>query len=81
MQLLHACKPLASYHKSKASLGKNNFLLFQRLIKFMYESKKRKASGMASKYYAVRTGHRPGVYKTWAECKENVTGFSGAQCK
>ncbi|MCX7781507.1 MAG: ribonuclease H family protein [Negativicutes bacterium] len=34
-----------------------------------------------AKYYAVRTGRIPGIYKTWAECKEQVDGFPGAQFK
>lgn len=33
------------------------------------------------KYYAVRKGKKPGIYLTWDECKENVTGFSGAEYK
>lgn len=33
------------------------------------------------KYYAVRKGKNPGIYKTWAECKEQVGGFSGAEFK
>lgn len=30
-------------------------------------------------YYAVKIGKVPGIYNTWAECSENVTGFSGAK--
>lgn len=33
---------------------------------------------MASKYYAVKKGRKPGVYRTWADCKKQVDGFSGA---
>lgn len=29
-------------------------------------------------YYAVKVGRNPGVYITWNECKEQVTGYSGA---
>lgn len=29
-------------------------------------------------YYAVRHGHRPGIYHTWDECKEQVQGFPNA---
>ncbi len=36
---------------------------------------------MAKKYYAVKKGLAPGVYLTWAECKKNVDGFSGAVYK
>ena len=31
-----------------------------------------------SKYYAVKKGKHPGVYKTWSECQQQVSGFSGA---
>ena len=27
-------------------------------------------------FYAVRRGHQHGIYKTWAECKKQVDGFS-----
>ncbi len=33
------------------------------------------------KYYAVRCGRKPGIYKTWEECKEQVYKFSGAEYK
>lgn len=33
---------------------------------------------MAKKYYAVKKGVVPGIYRTWAECKQNIDGFSGA---
>ncbi len=36
---------------------------------------------MAKNYYAVKAGHKPGIYKTWAECKKQVDGFSGASYK
>lgn len=29
-------------------------------------------------YYAVRKGHKPGIYKSWDECKKMVMGYSGA---
>ena len=47
-------------------------------------SKKRKFGDVAppsTKYYAVRAGHKPGVYNTWPECQANITGFKGASCK
>ncbi|QPC75944.1 hypothetical protein HYE68_006696 [Fusarium pseudograminearum] len=28
--------------------------------------------------YGVRAGRKPGIYDTWAECEEQVTGFPGA---
>lgn len=36
---------------------------------------------MAQKFYAVRKGHKSGIYETWAECKAQVIGFSGAVYK
>jgi ribonuclease HI len=28
-------------------------------------------------YYVVKKGHKPGIYKTWLECKSAVDGFKG----
>ena len=37
---------------------------------------------MAKKnFYAVKTGKTPGIYKTWAECQANTSGFPGATFK
>ncbi|WP_125544670.1 ribonuclease H family protein [Levilactobacillus lindianensis] len=36
---------------------------------------------MAQKYYAVRKGKKPGIYRTWPETQRQVNGFSGAQYK
>lgn len=33
------------------------------------------------KYYAVRVGRVPGIYRTWAECEPLVLGFEGARYK
>ncbi|KAL9026307.1 MAG: hypothetical protein Q9196_005011 [Gyalolechia fulgens] len=33
------------------------------------------------KFYAVRIGHRPGIYHTWADCLEQVKGFKKALFK
>ena len=33
------------------------------------------------KFYAVRTGRRPGIYTTWRACEEQVKGFPGAAYK
>lgn len=30
------------------------------------------------KYYVVKKGRNPGIYKSWQECKEQVDGFKGA---
>jgi hypothetical protein len=43
--------------------------------------KKRKTDPNMQKYYAVRTGMRPGVYLTWDECQAQTTGFRGASCE
>lgn len=36
---------------------------------------------MAGKYYVVRKGKAPGIYRSWEECKAQVHGFSGAEYK
>lgn len=36
---------------------------------------------MSKKYYAVKKGHHPGIYLTWADCQKEVSGFSGAVYK
>lgn len=36
---------------------------------------------MAKKFYAVKKGRKPGIYKTWAECQQQISGFSGAAYK
>lgn len=33
------------------------------------------------KYYAVRKGHKTGIFSTWAECQDNTSGYSGAEFK
>lgn len=34
-----------------------------------------------SKFYVVKVGRKPGIYKNWTECKKQVDGFSGAVYK
>lgn len=34
-----------------------------------------------AKYYAVKQGKKCGIFTTWAECKEYVDGYSGAEYK
>ncbi|MGH2065600.1 viroplasmin family protein, partial [Aerococcus sp. L_4] len=34
-----------------------------------------------AKFYAVKKGKIPGIYKTWPECQKQVKGFSGAVYK
>lgn len=36
---------------------------------------------MAKKFYAVKHGRTPGIYNSWADCKAQVDGFSGATYK
>lgn len=36
---------------------------------------------MAKQFYAVKTGKKPGIYRTWAECQKQIHGFSGAVYK
>ena len=36
---------------------------------------------MASKYYAVRKGRKPGIYRTWDDCKSQVFKCEGAEYK
>lgn len=33
------------------------------------------------KFYAVKRGHKPGIYDTWEECQKYTHGFSGAEFK
>lgn len=35
----------------------------------------------AKKIYAVRKGRKTGLFSTWSECQEQVTGFPGARFK
>ena len=36
---------------------------------------------MTSKYYAVRKGRKPGIYRTWDDCKSQVFKCEGAEYK
>lgn len=36
---------------------------------------------MAAKYYAVRAGKKPGIYRSWDACKAVVHGYQGAVYK
>lgn len=36
---------------------------------------------MAKKYYVVWKGRKPGIFTSWADCKEQVDGFPGARYK
>src|SRR5277367_3015229 len=65
-------RPLRYYRKSYK---------IHNLLSMSTASKKRKLADMATKYYAVRAGHKPGVYMSWQDCLVNITGFKGAQCR
>ena len=34
-----------------------------------------------AKFYAVRNGYHTGIYNTWEECRNEVSGYSGAEYK
>ncbi len=34
-----------------------------------------------AKYYAVRVGRHPGIYRTWGKCKSEVSRYKGAEFK
>ena len=34
-----------------------------------------------AKYYAVKAGHKPGIYYGWNDCLAQITGFKGAICE
>lgn len=34
-----------------------------------------------NKFYVVWEGHQKGIYKTWAECKAQIDGYTGAKYK
>lgn len=36
---------------------------------------------MAKKFYAVRRGHKVGLYTSWESCREQINGYSGAEYK
>ena len=36
---------------------------------------------MVGKFYAVKKGRQPGIYRTWPDAQKQVAGFSGAQFK
>lgn len=36
---------------------------------------------MSGKYYAVAVGRKPGIYRTWEDCKAQTDGFSNAKFK
>lgn len=33
---------------------------------------------VAGKYYAVKSGRKTGIFRSWDECKESIGGYSGA---
>lgn len=45
------------------------------------EVKGRHGFWVAEKYYAVKRGLKTGIFRTWAECRASVEGYSGAAYK
>lgn len=41
----------------------------------------RTANMAKNKFYVVWKGHQPGIYSSWAECQQQIHGFSGAEFK
>lgn len=41
----------------------------------------KRKGGAQLKFYAVKAGHIPGVYLSWKECEQNISGFRGAACE
>ncbi|KAK9417486.1 putative RNase H type-1 domain-containing protein [Seiridium unicorne] len=68
-------------HWSRELFNAINQLVRPVLDKMPPKGKKRKMEDDAPKFYAVRSGHEPGIYLTWPECQEQTTGFKGAQFK
>ncbi len=50
-------------------------------VSFSFKNSIEWSDNMAKKYYAVKHGRKPGVYDSWAACKAQVDGFSGATFK
>jgi len=38
-------------------------------------------AGKKAKFYAVRSGREPGIYRTWDDCKAQVDGYAKAEYK
>ncbi|WP_208559340.1 viroplasmin family protein [Marinilactibacillus kalidii] len=36
---------------------------------------------MAQKFYAVKKGRKPGIYTTWPQAQQQISGYSGAEFK
>ena len=45
----------------------------------MVGSDKRKNSS-PTRFYAVKIGHKPGVYLDWKDCEQNITRYKNACC-
>ena len=53
----------------------------RRLPLLLKISADKKGKYRLKKYYAVRSGRIPGIYESWAECKAQTDGYSGAEFK
>ncbi|PWN33075.1 uncharacterized protein FA14DRAFT_181739 [Meira miltonrushii] len=65
-------------------LSKRNIFGLERFFKRIKESSQDQesmAKGPKAGFYAVRTGRKPGIYPTWAECEDQVKGFKDAKFK
>jgi hypothetical protein len=54
-------------------------MLAHRIAAAMADFARKGASG-ANKYYAVRHGLQPGVYRSWSDCRQQVRGVSRGGC-
>lgn len=44
-------------------------------------SASKKAKTDEQKYYGVQVGRRPGVYRLYSDCQQQINGFPGAKCE
>lgn len=49
-----------------------------RITRYNNTLSKFRRTTVAQKYYAVKAGYIPGIYKSWDDCKKQTDGFSGA---
>ncbi len=50
-------------------------------VSFGHQICRMRGADMAKKVYAVRKGRAPGLYDTWEACRQQITGYSGAEYK
>ncbi|EWC43405.1 hypothetical protein DRE_07652 [Drechslerella stenobrocha 248] len=79
-----ARSPLSPVDRSSATLHPAfTFLGFLRAsnLALVEMLKRKRPASETTKFYAVRTGFTPGIYKTYADCLAQVTGFKKAEFK